>query len=36
MLTSSARPLILTCGIAIALFDLVAAAPRKSRRDEHP
>jgi hypothetical protein len=28
MLTSAARPLILTCGAAIALFDLVALLPR--------
>jgi hypothetical protein len=27
MLTSPARPLILTCGMAIALFDLVALLP---------
>ena len=27
MLTSAARPLILTCGAAIALFDLVALLP---------
>jgi hypothetical protein len=36
MLTLPARPLILTCGAAIAIFDLVALLPRKSRRGERP